>query len=85
MLDVANARTCTEPVAYAVIQIITLAMNHMDEDTAIRLAMSNLLCRLIIRRVRYATGAKYTTPMRDAATIPAINAPASVLTGETSA
>jgi hypothetical protein len=81
MLDVANAKTSAEPVAYAVTQIITLAVNHMNEDAAIRLATSNLLCRLIIRTVRYATGAKYTTPMSDAATIPAIIAPASVLIG----
>jgi len=83
MLDVAIVSSWLDPVRYAAMQIGMLATSHAADAAVICFVTWKRLYRLIILVVMNVIGVRYTMPIRDAATNPAMMAPASVLMGAT--
>jgi len=83
ILDVATASSWLDPVTYAAMQIGILAMSHATDAEVICFVTWKRLYLLIILVVMKVIGVRYTMPIRDAVTIPATIAPASVLMGAT--
>jgi len=83
MLDVAIVSSWLDPVRYAAMQIGILAMSHATDAEVICFVTWKRLYLLIILVVMKVIGVRYTMPIRDAVTIPATIAPASVLMGAT--
>jgi len=83
MLDVAITSSWVDPVTYAAMQSGMLATSQAIEAEVSCFVTWKRLYLLIILVVMKVIGVRYTMPIRDAVTIPATIAAASVLMGAT--
>ena len=79
---VAMLSTSTSPAEYA--KTFTTALKATNAYNRDAVKCKDLNLRRSKREQRYSTGETYTKPIRPAATIPAIETPSSVLTGDRS-